>query len=87
MEVPVYSLAERDRRWVLARNLMAAEDVDALIAYGGHACAGASGFAPDAYLSNDLLERLAAIAASRQPACWPAEGSPGDSTAPHTESM
>jgi hypothetical protein len=31
MEVPVYSQAERDRRWTLARQLMAAEDVDALI--------------------------------------------------------
>jgi Xaa-Pro aminopeptidase len=54
MEVPVYSLAERDRRWALARKLMAAEDVDALIAYGGHERAGAAGFAPDAYFSNDL---------------------------------
>jgi hypothetical protein len=48
MEVPVYSLAERDRRWALARKLMAAEDVDALIAYGGQECAGAESFAPDA---------------------------------------
>ncbi|HEX8008258.1 MAG TPA: hypothetical protein VF482_17725, partial [Trebonia sp.] len=54
MEVPVYSLAERDRRWALARKLMAAEDVDALIAYGGQECAVAAGFAPDAYFSNDL---------------------------------
>jgi Xaa-Pro aminopeptidase len=54
MEVPVYSLAERDRRWALARELMAAEGVDALIAYGGQECAGAAGFAPDAYFSNDL---------------------------------
>ena len=28
MEPPAYSLAERDRRWALARRLMAAEDVD-----------------------------------------------------------
>jgi Xaa-Pro aminopeptidase len=54
MEVPVYSLAERDRRWALARKLMAAEDVDALIAYGGQECAGPAGLAPDAYFSNDL---------------------------------
>ena len=53
MEVPVYSLTERDRRWALARTLMAAEDVGALIAYGGHECAGAGRFAPDAYFSND----------------------------------
>jgi Xaa-Pro aminopeptidase len=54
MEVPVYSLAERDRRWALARKLMAAEDVDALIAYGGHECAVTAGFSPDTYFSNDL---------------------------------
>jgi Xaa-Pro aminopeptidase len=54
MDVPVYSLAERDRRWALARKLMAAEDVDALIAYGACECAGTTGFAPDAYFSNDL---------------------------------
>ena len=33
-----------------------------------------------------MLERLAIIAASHQPTCWPAEGSPDDSTAPHRES-
>jgi Xaa-Pro aminopeptidase len=54
MEVPVYSLAERDRRWALARKLMAAEDVDGLIAYSARECGGAAGFAPDAYFSNDL---------------------------------
>jgi Xaa-Pro aminopeptidase len=54
MDVPGYSLAERDRRWALARELMAAEDIGALIAYGGQECAGATGFAPDAYFSNDL---------------------------------
>jgi hypothetical protein len=37
MELPRYSLAERDRRWALARELMAAEEVEALIAYGGWA--------------------------------------------------
>jgi Xaa-Pro aminopeptidase len=54
MEVPVYSLAERDRRWALARELMATEDVGALIASGRHECAGAAGFAPDVYFCNDL---------------------------------
>jgi hypothetical protein len=33
MEVPVYALAERNRRWALARKLMAAEEVQALIAH------------------------------------------------------
>jgi len=49
MEVPAYPLAERDRRWALARKLMAAEEVDALIAYGAHECAGEAGLAPDSY--------------------------------------
>jgi hypothetical protein len=35
MEAPSYSLAERDRRWALARQITAAENVQALIAYGG----------------------------------------------------
>jgi Xaa-Pro aminopeptidase len=55
LEVPGYSLAERDRRWALAREFMAAEEVDALIACGEHECewAGGVAFAPDAYLTND----------------------------------
>jgi Xaa-Pro aminopeptidase len=53
MEVPRYSLAERDRRWALARELMAAEEVGALIASGGHEWSGGLAFAPDAYFSND----------------------------------
>ncbi len=53
MDVPTYSLAERDRRWALAREIMAAEDIEALIAYGGHECTGTAAFAPDAYFSND----------------------------------
>jgi Xaa-Pro aminopeptidase len=53
MDVPTYSLAERDRRWALAREIMAAEGVEALIAYGGHECTGMAASAPDAYFSND----------------------------------
>jgi hypothetical protein len=53
LQVPGYSLAERDRRWALARELMAAEGVEALIVYGEHECADLAPFAPDAYFSND----------------------------------
>ncbi|MDL4817329.1 M24 family metallopeptidase [Actinomadura opuntiae] len=53
MSIPTYSLAERDRRWTLARNLMDAQGLDALIAYGEHECADLAPFAPDAYFSND----------------------------------
>lgn len=51
--VPTYSLAERDRRWGIAREIMAAEGLDALIAYGEHECADLAPFAPDAYFTND----------------------------------
>jgi Xaa-Pro aminopeptidase len=53
MGVPGYSLAERDRRWTLARELMAAEEVEALVCYGEHECVEVAPFAPDAYFSND----------------------------------
>ena len=53
MDVPNYSQAERDRRWALARELMAAEEVEALVCYGEHECVEVAPFAPDAYFSND----------------------------------
>jgi Xaa-Pro aminopeptidase len=53
MNVPAYSLAERDRRWAIARQIMEAEEVDALIAYGEHECADLAPYAPDTYFSND----------------------------------
>lgn len=51
--VPGYSLAERDRRWALAQDLMQAEGLDALLVYGEHECAPLAPFAPDVYFSND----------------------------------
>ena len=51
MDVPTYSLAERDRRWALARQLMAAEEVEALACYGEHGRVEAAPLAPDAYFS------------------------------------
>ncbi|NUR30121.1 MAG: M24 family metallopeptidase [Catenulispora sp.] len=53
LNVPAYSLAERDRRWRLARDLMAAEGVEALVVFGEHECADLAPFAPDTYFSND----------------------------------
>lgn len=35
MDLPTYSLAERDRRWDLARELMDAEGIDALVVHDG----------------------------------------------------
>ncbi|MFF4893559.1 M24 family metallopeptidase [Micromonospora chersina] len=53
MDVPTYSTAERERRWSIAREIMAAEGVQALVAYGEHECADLAPFAPDAYFTND----------------------------------
>jgi Xaa-Pro aminopeptidase len=50
---PQYSLAERDRRWAIARDIMDDEDVAALVVYGEHEMAGPAPFAPDAYFTND----------------------------------
>jgi Xaa-Pro aminopeptidase len=49
---PVYTLAERDRRWALARTVMAAEGVDALVVYGEHEWAGPAPFGFDVYFTN-----------------------------------
>jgi Xaa-Pro aminopeptidase len=52
-DVPRYSLAERDRRWAIAQDLMRAEGVDALLVFGEHECAPLAPFAPDVYFTND----------------------------------
>jgi Xaa-Pro aminopeptidase len=51
--MPTYSLAERDRRWAMARDLMADEDLDALLVYGEHEGVPAAPFAHDNYFTND----------------------------------
>lgn len=48
----VYTLAERDRRWALARAVMVAEGVEALIIYGEHEWAGPAPFSFDVYFTN-----------------------------------
>ncbi|MGE8687465.1 MAG: M24 family metallopeptidase [Achromobacter sp.] len=50
---PPLSLAERDRRWQLARRLMREERLDALIVYGDREAAAPAAFAPDCYFTND----------------------------------
>jgi hypothetical protein len=51
--VPTFSLAERDRRWELARAFMRRHGVDALLVYGEHEDAGASQFNFDTWFTND----------------------------------
>jgi len=65
--VPQYSLAERDRRWAIARSVMAAEEVDALIVYGEHECTGVAPFAPDAYFTNDRPGAMVVFARDSEP--------------------
>ncbi|WP_327640605.1 aminopeptidase P family protein [Kribbella sp. NBC_00482] len=49
----IKSEAERDRRWAMARDLMADEALDALLVYGEHEGVPAAPFAHDNYFTND----------------------------------
>lgn len=51
-EVPGYSLAERDRRWDLARGFMEREGLDGLLVFGEHEDAGAAAFDFDTWFTN-----------------------------------
>lgn len=53
LDVPVFSDAERERRWALANQLMDEEELDALIVYGDRESAFPAAFAPDTYLTNE----------------------------------
>jgi hypothetical protein len=50
--VPNFSLAERDRRWDLARTFMEREGLDALLVYGEHEDAGPAPVAYDTWFTN-----------------------------------
>jgi len=65
--VPTYSLAERDRRWALARELMAAEGVDALIVYGEREMVQPAPYAHDAYFTNDRPGTIVIFARDADP--------------------
>jgi Xaa-Pro aminopeptidase len=49
---PTYSIAERDRRWNLARAFMQSEGLDALLVFGEHEDAGPAPFAYDTWFTN-----------------------------------
>jgi len=51
--IPTYSLAERDRRWNIANQLMEEEHVDVLIVYGDREGAFPAVFNPDTYFTNE----------------------------------
>lgn len=50
--VPMFSVAERDRRWNLARELMEREGLDALVVFGEHEDAGPASVAYDRWFTN-----------------------------------
>jgi Xaa-Pro aminopeptidase len=61
---PGYSLAERDRRWAIARSIMDAEEADALIVYGEPEPAA---FAPDVYFTNERPGAIVVFPLGREP--------------------
>jgi len=64
---PQYSLAERDRRWAIAREIMNDEGIDALIVYGEHELAGPAPFAPDTYFTNDRPGAIVVLTRDHDP--------------------
>jgi Xaa-Pro aminopeptidase len=54
-DFPTLSLAERDRRWQVARNLMDEQGVDALLVFGDRDGAGSALWATDHWLTNDRV--------------------------------
>ncbi|KAA2258125.1 M24 family metallopeptidase [Solihabitans fulvus] len=66
-QIPTYSIAERDRRWALARDLMDAEGVQALVAYGEHESTGPAQFAPDVYFTNERPGSIVIFAKDADP--------------------
>jgi Xaa-Pro aminopeptidase len=53
IEVPGYTLRERDRRWAIVRQLMADEGLDALLVHGERGGTGPAPFCFDVWLTND----------------------------------
>lgn len=50
--VPVFSLAERDRRWELARTFMEERGLDAILVIGEHEDSGPASYSYDTWLTN-----------------------------------
>ena len=50
--VPTYSMAERDRRWNMARRFMEVEGLGALLVFGEHEDAGPGAAAFDTWFTN-----------------------------------
>lgn len=64
---PTLSLAERDRRWNIARRLMQQAEVDALIVYGDRESSAPAPFALDGYFTNDRLGSIVVFKGDEPP--------------------
>ncbi len=66
-DVPTFSLAERDRRWALANQLMEEQEVDALIVYGDREGAFPASFAPDTFFTNERAGSIVILPRDGEP--------------------
>lgn len=65
--VPGYSMAERDRRWELAREFMNRENLDALLVFGEHEDAGPAPVSYDTWFTNGRPGTTVIFAKDREP--------------------
>ncbi|WP_405802776.1 M24 family metallopeptidase [Streptomyces sp. NBC_01187] len=66
-DVPTYSMAERDRRWELARHFMDREGLDALLVFGEHEDAGPAPVSYDTWFTNGRPGTTVLFAKNREP--------------------
>lgn len=66
-DVPTYSMAERDRRWELARDFMDREGLDALLVFGEHEDAGPAPVSYDTWFTNSRPGTTVIFAKNRDP--------------------
>jgi Xaa-Pro dipeptidase len=65
--VPSFSLAERDRRWNIGRQIMDEQDLGALIVFGSREGAFPAPFAFDTFFTNDRPGAIVVFPRDRQP--------------------
>ncbi len=53
LNIPTYSMKEKERRWKIANQIMEEENLDVLIIYGDRESSFPASYYPDAYFTND----------------------------------
>lgn len=66
-KAPRLSLAERDRRWKTARDIMKMAGVEGLIVYGDRESSAPAPFSPDSYFTNDRLGSIVVFKGDEPP--------------------